>query len=91
MNRKVQEQEIERREVNIRKGMRQGGVLIPLIFNLYMEKAIGNIKDRADFEINIQGQTINVLKFMYDIAILASSTEKLEMTLNEIITILTED
>ena len=44
----------EEREAKIKKDVRQGCVLSPMIFNLYIEEAIKEFKDKIDTGIEIQ-------------------------------------
>ena len=63
----------EEREAKIRKGVRQGCVLSHMIFNLQIEEAIKEFKDKIDTGIEIQGQKIAMLRFADDIALLGSN------------------
>ena len=81
----------EEREAKIRKGVRQGCVLSPMIFNLYIEEAIIEFKDKIDTGIEIQGQKIAMLRFADDIALLGSNKIELEDAMNGINQILIEE
>ena len=81
----------EEREAKIRKGVRQGCVLSPMIFNLYIEEAIKEFKDKIDTGIEIQGQKIAMLRFADDIALLGNNKIELEEALNGINQILIEE
>ena len=81
----------EQREAKIKKGVRQGCVLSPMIFNLYIEEAIKEFKDKIDTGIEIQGQKIAMLRFADDIALLGSNKKELEDALNGINQILIEE
>ena len=61
-------------EARIGKGVRQGCALSPIIFNVYIEKAINEIKEKA-VGVNIHGEKISMLRFADDIALIAE-TEK---------------
>lgn len=76
--------EEEEREAKVRKGVRQGCSISPLIFNLYVEEAINKVKDKGDWGINVQGRKIKMLRFADDIAIIASNKSELEEALKEL-------
>ena len=86
----VMEFDQQQKFVQIRKGVRQGCTLSPLIFNLYIEDAINMLKDKIEFGINIQGKNISMLRFADDIAVLANSESELEIALNEMETVLAQ-
>ena len=58
----------------IRKGVRQGCILSPCLFNLYAEYIIRNAQlDEAQAGIKIAGRNINNLRYVYDSTIMAES------------------
>ena len=48
-----------------------------MLFNLYIEQAINEIKEKLDFGIKIQGQYVKMIRFADDIAVIASSKAEL--------------
>ena len=81
----------EKSKAKIKKGVRQGCVLSPMIFNLYIEEAIKEFKNKIDTGIQIQGQKIAMLRFADDVALLGSNKKELEDTLNGTNQILIEE
>ena len=71
----------------IRKGVRQGCILSPCLFNLYAEYILQNARlDEAQAEIKIAGKNINSLRYADDTTLMAESKEKLKnllMTVRE--------
>ena len=67
-------------EARIGKGVRQGCALSPIIFYVYIEKAINKIKEKA-LGINIRGEKICMLRFADDIALIAETEKDLKKTL----------
>ena len=58
----------------IRKGVRQGCILSPCLFNLYSEYLMGNARlDEAQAGIKISGRNINYLIYADDITLMAES------------------
>ena len=64
-------------EFNIRRGVRQGSILSPLLFNVYSEhlfkEALENIKDG----VLINGEIINNLRYADDTVLIADTAEGL--------------
>ena len=67
-------------EARIKKGVRQGCALSPVIFNVYIEKAINEIKEKAP-GISIHGERISMLRFADDIAVVAETEGDLKKVL----------
>ena len=66
----------------IQKGVRQGCSLSPLLFNLYIEQAIKEVKEQFEAGVTVHGQNIKMLRFADDIVVLAESEKDLEFILN---------
>ncbi|VEN57771.1 unnamed protein product [Callosobruchus maculatus] len=68
----------------IQRGVRQGCVLSPMLFNLYSEAIFEEAtKDTSD-GIKINGETLNNLRYADDTAIIADSPEALQRLLNQL-------
>ena len=57
----------EEREAAVHKGVRQGCSLSPLLFNLYIEQAMQEIKEEYGKGVMVQGEEIKTLRFADDI------------------------
>ena len=68
----------EERKAEVHKGVRQGCSLSPLLFNLYIEQAIQEIKEEYGKGVMVQGEEIKTLRFADDIVMLSESREDLE-------------
>jgi len=66
----------------IEKGVRQGYILSPCLFNLYAEHIIGNAGlDEAQAGIKIDGRNVNNLRYPDDTTLMAESKEELKSLL----------
>ena len=67
------------------KGVRQGYILSPCLFNLYAEYIMQNARlDEAQAGIKISGRNINNLRYADDITLMAESEEELKSLLKEV-------
>ena len=69
----------------IGKGVRQGCILSPCLFNLYAEYIMRNTGlDEAQAGIKIAGRNINNLRYAYDTTLIAESEEELKSLLMKV-------
>ena len=69
----------------IGKGVRQGCILSPCLFNLYTEYIMRNARlDEAQAEIKIVGRNINNLRYADDTTLMAESEEELNSLLMKV-------
>ena len=69
----------------IGKGVRQGCILSPCLFNLYAEYIIQNVGlDAAQAGIKIAGRNINNLRYADDTTLMAESKEELKIILMKV-------
>ena len=66
----------------ISKGVCQGCILLPCLFNLYSEYIMQNVRlDEAQARIKIAGRNINNLRYENDTTLMAESEEELKSLL----------
>ena len=69
----------------IGKGVRQGCILSPCLFNLYPEYIVRNAGlDKAQAGIKIAGRNINILRYADDTTLMAESEEELKSLLMKV-------
>ena len=69
----------------IGKGVCQGGILSPCLFNLYAEYIMRNVRlDEAQAGINIAGRNINNLRYADGTTLMAESEEELKSLLMKV-------
>ena len=69
----------------IRKGVRQGCILSPCLFNFYAEYIMQNARlDKAQAGIKIAGRNINNLRYADDSTLMAESEEELKSLLMKV-------
>ena len=69
----------------IRKGVHQGCILSPCLFNFYAEYIMGNARlDEAQAGIKIAGRNINNLRYANDIILMARNEEELKSLLMQV-------
>ena len=65
----------------IGKGVHQGCILSPCLFNLYAEYIMRNVLEEAQAGIKIAGRNINKLRYADDTTLMAESKEELKSLL----------
>ena len=71
--------------VQIGKGVRQGYILSPCLFNLYAEYIMWNVwLDEAQAGMKIAGRNINNLRYVDDTTLIAESKEELKSLLMKV-------
>ena len=67
----------ETSNIPIGKGVRQGCILSPLLFNIYAEKIMREALDKWDKGIGIGGRKVSTLRYADDTTLIASNREDL--------------
>lgn len=72
--------------MHIKKGVRQGCVLSPLLYNLYSERVMEEALENVEEGIKVNGININNIRYADDTVLLASSEQGLQKLFNRVIT-----
>ena len=79
------ELDMEQQTFQIGKGVRQGYILSPCLFNLYADYIMRNARlDEAEAGIKIAGRSVNNLRYADDTALTAESKEELKSLLMKV-------
>jgi hypothetical protein len=71
-------------KIEIKKGVRQGCILSPILFNIYSEEVFKTALEESTEGIKINGEIINNIRYADDTVILASSMEELSCLMSKI-------
>ena len=74
----------------VKRGVRQGCTLSPVLFNLYIEEAMNRIREKANLGVKVGGKGVEWLRFADDIAVLADSEDKLRRGMERMVKIFEE-
>jgi hypothetical protein len=73
---------------HIERGVRQGCVASPWLFNLFMDSCLQDLKDQSDLldecGLRMEGLRVKCLLYADDLVLLASSAEELQMMVTKI-------
>lgn len=72
-------------KIEIQRGVRQGCVLSPMLFNLYSEEIIQRALSEETAGVKVNGRPINNLRFADDTVVIAENMEDLQRLIDQIV------
>lgn len=72
-------------EIPIRRGVRQGCVLSPLLFNIYSEYIFQQALKDCEIGIKVNGKILNNIRYADDTVIFADTSEGLQELVDKIV------
>lgn len=79
---RVENEETE--EIKICRGVRQGCVMSPLLFNIYSEAVMSEALEGLEAGVKINGTVVNNLRYADDTVLIASSEHDLQTIVNKV-------
>lgn len=74
----------ESEEVEIKRGVRQGCILSPTLFNIYSEAIMAEALEDLDCGVKVNGRLINNLRYADDTVLIASSEQELQKIVDRV-------
>lgn len=71
-------------EILIKKGVRQGCILSPILFNIYSEEIFNQISEHTSISIQINGHRINNIRYADDTILIAENEQDLQTLLDKL-------
>ena len=72
-------------EVKILRGVRQGCILSPILFNLYSEHIFGEALEDQEEGISVNGRKLNNIRYADDTIVFADSIEGLQLLMDRVV------
>jgi Reverse transcriptase (RNA-dependent DNA polymerase) len=72
-------------KIRIRKGVRQGCILSPILFNAYSERLFAEALHNTTDGVSINGEIINNMRYADDTVLLADSAEGLQRLIDRVV------